>query len=367
MKSVFKSTALILLFLLASQLYAQRYPIYDSLKPDVIPIWHRVADHASVLRAVESARLSPNGTIAVSASKFGYNLMVWRVADGTLLWEKKLNTEIECVVFSPDGTQFATGDEDYFVKIWDTKTGNELNRMEHDSSLDGIAWSHDGKLIAAGSEKGDIWFWNTANYALLGKINVGSTVNSLDFSLNDKLIVAGGNVQHVDSKSKSTRYDGFVKLVDVVNLKVIRNFVGHTGSVKSVRFSNDEKLIASGSFDNTARVFSANTGALLNTFQQALRVEAVEFSPDDHYLLVGGHERKIKFYRVWDFKLALELPSPRTEYLDFSSDGRLLLTAHEDSGLLSLYMFLSSTQHTPGLYQRIERETLNNRDIKGEN
>lgn len=354
----------VIFFLNATNIIGQGYKIYNAEKPDIFPVWHRVADYAPVLRSVEAARLSPDGKLAVSASKFGYNLMVWRVADGSVLWENKQQSEIECVVFSPDGKHFATGDENFFVKIWNTQTGKEVKILEHDSSLDGITWSHDGKIIAAGSEKGDVWLWNASTYTLSGKINVGSTVNSLDFSKNDATLVVGGNIQTPDLQTKQTRYDGFVKLIDIPKKQVIRDYKGPKGSVKSVRLSTDGKWIASGGFDNTARLFETETGKLINAFEEPLKIEAVAFTPDGQYLLTGGHQKMISFYRMKDMQLAHQLPSPRTEYLDLSADGRLLLTAHEDSGLLSLYMFLSSTQHIPGLYHQIENEILNNRDLK---
>ncbi len=236
--------------------------------------------------------------------------MVWRVADGALLWENKQEAEIECVVFSPDGKRFATGDENFLVKIWDTQSGKEIRRLEHDSSLDGITWSHDGKLIAAGSEKGDVWLWDAGTYALSGKINVGSTVNSLDFSKDDAALVVGGNIQTPDPQTKQTRYDGFVKLIDIPKKQVIREYKGPTGSVKSVRLSSDGKWIASGGFDNTARVFETATGKLIKAFEEPLKIEAVAFTADGQYLLVGGHQRKISFYRLKDKQLAYELPTP---------------------------------------------------------
>jgi WD40 repeat protein len=343
---------------------AQEYRIYSSEKPDIIPVWHRVADFAPVLRSVESARLSPDGEFAVSASKFGYNLMVWRVADGTLLWSVKEKAEIECAVFSPDGKSFATGDENFLVKIRNTENGHLIRELEHDSSLDGIAWSHDGKILAAGSEKGEVWLWDAKTYSLITKIKAGSTVNSLDFSSDDGRLIVAGNIQAPDAKKRTQRYDGFVKMIDMKSYKITQEYEGPRGSIKSVRFSQNGKYFACAGFDSTARIYDAEKGTLIKSFREPMKIEAVAFTPDGQYLVSGGHQRKISFYRIDDLTLAHELPTPRTEYLDFSKDGRLLLTAHEDSGLLSLYLFISSTQHTPGLYQKIERETLNNKDLK---
>lgn len=339
-------------------------PIYNPDLPEVFPVWHRVADFSPALRSVESARISPDGRVAVSASKFGPRIMVWRVADGALLWEKEQNAEVECVAFAPDGKRFVTGDEDFFVKIWDTMTGREVKRFEVDSGLDGITWSHDGKLIAAGSEKGDVLFWDGTTYAPKGRLNVGSTVNSLDFTQDDQRLAVAGNIQTPNPQTGKTAYGGFVRLVDVARKQVIRSYEGPVGSIKSVRISRDGKVLASGGFDSTARVHGLETGRLLHSFKEPMKIEAIALTADGNFLVTGGHQRKITFYRLRDGQKVLEQPSPRTEYLDFSADGRLLLTAHEDSGLLSLYLMQSNLQHQPDLYHKLEVKYLRNRDLK---
>ena len=361
MKNLFISLAFLLV---SASLVAQQDTIYNGEFPMVVPVWHRVADFSDQLRAVEAAEFSPDGRLAVSGSKFGYKVMLWRVADGALLWENEHESEVECVVFSPDGKRIATGGEDYFVRIWDTATGEQLHQWEHDSGLDGITWSHDGAIIASGSEAGEAFLWDAASYELLGKVKVGSTINSLDFTKDDTRLAVAGNIQYPDSTTGETHYDGFASLIDVEAMKVIQEYKGHIASVKSVRISPDEQYLATGSFDSTARLYELRMGKLVHTFQEPMRIEAVAFSADGQYLLTGGHQLKISFYRVSDFKLAYELPTPRTEYLDFTTDGRLLLTAHEDSGLLSVFMLLSDTQSQHGLYQRVANEQLNNRDLK---
>ena len=134
--------------------------------------------------------------------------------------------------------------------------------------------------------------------------------------------------------------------------------------MKSVRVSENEQYIATGGFDSTAYLFDFKTGKIIHSFSQNLKVEAIAFTPDNKFLAVGGHEMFINVYRLSDFKLVASVPSPRTEYIDISKDGRLMLTSHEDSGLLSLYLFLSDTQ-AKGNYHQMADEQLNNRDLKG--
>ena len=132
-------------------------PIYSPVQPEVFHVWTRVADFSPRLRAVEAAELSPAGRLAASGSKFGYKVMLWRVADGILVWEAEHESEVECVVFSPDGLRPASGGEDFFVRVWDVKSGEAIAAWEHPSRLDGITWSNQGHLIATGAENGDLF------------------------------------------------------------------------------------------------------------------------------------------------------------------------------------------------------------------
>ncbi|MFW5760460.1 MAG: WD40 repeat domain-containing protein [Cyclobacteriaceae bacterium] len=332
-------------------MYAKDIPIIQN-------IWHRVGDYSEGLRSVEAAEISADSKLIVSGAKFGYAVMLWRTADGTLLWEKAHESEVECVTFSPEAKYIATGGEDYKVRIWTTEEGEEVKVLEHPSALDGIAWSHNGKILATGTEGGDLYLWNTASYEQIGKINVGSTINSIQFTKNDEKVIVGGNIDTADGKI------GFAKLLQVDGLQILMDYSGLNGSVKSARMSDDEKYLATGGFDHKVHLFELQTGKLVKRFDEPYRVEAVEFTPDGHFLLSGGHDHMIRFYRLSDLDMVHTIPTPRTEYIDFSDDGRLLLTAHEDSGLISLYMMISITNKIPGLYSEMSKRQLNNRDMK---
>lgn len=338
--------------------------IYSPDRPNLVNIWHRVGDYSSGLRSVEAAEISADSKLVVSGAKYGYAVMLWRTADGTMLWEKAHESEVECVTFSPDSERIATGGEDFFVRIWNTEDGEEVHKIEHPSALDGIAWSNNGNLIAAGTEGGDIYLWDGSSYEFVAKTNVGSTINSIQFSKDDERVLVGGNIKYNDPESGNRIVDGFAKLLEVDGLKTVVEYEGPEGSVKSVRMTTDEKYVATGGFDRRARVFDLETGDLLRTFYEPDKIEAVAFTLDGHFLVTGGHEDKIRFYRMRDFSLVYELETARAEYINFSNDGRLMLTGHEDSGLLSLYLMISDTHRIPGLYDKMSRMQLNNRDLQ---
>ena len=66
---------------------------------------------------------------------------------------------------------------------------------------------------------------------------------------------------------------------------------GHTGWVYSVRFSPDGTRIASGSRDQTIRLWDASTGEQLDTLKgHTFDVTSVSFSPDGKRIASGSRD-----------------------------------------------------------------------------
>ena len=73
---------------------------------------------------------------------------------------------------------------------------------------------------------------------------------------------------------------------------------GHSGYVWSVSFSNDGKKIVSTSFDNTLRIWDADTGYSLQTLKgHGKEVYSASFSPDGKHVVSSSRDSTL---RIWD-------------------------------------------------------------------
>ena len=329
------------------------------------PVWVRVGDafgeedQENARASVESAEFSPGDSLVVTGSKRGFDVRVWRVGDGALVWERKHDEEVEAVAFSRDGRYVASGGEDNRVRIWEAATGEPVTVLDHPASIDGLRFSHEGGLLVTGSEAGQLILWRTSDWAKLHTEQVGpdeqaggpqgvhADINSIDFTTNDGELVAASRVGAV------VRY----AITADTTLRYVTSYTGHRGSIKTTRISPDGRFVAAGA--------GSGSGVIVWDFDTAevamqipatgMIMEAVEFTPDGAYLLTGGNEGEgavgapvenpgfenndgfghIRAYRVPQeaggaFELALEEPVFRQEYLHFSADGSMLVTAHED-------------------------------------
>ena len=104
-----------------------------------------------------------------------------------------------------------------------------------------------------------------------------------------------------------------------------QTLVGHTGSVNSVAFSCDDKLIVTGSHDHSAKVWDSETGQQLLALQgHTDSVTCVAISPNGQRIVTGSEDKTAK---VWDAQTGRELLTltehhDRVKTVAFSPDGQ---------------------------------------------
>jgi len=115
----------------------------------------------------------------------------------------------------------------------------------------------------------------------------------------------------IDSSSKliaASGEGGVVSVWDLGTRKLVK-LVGHTGKVAAIEFSPDGRWLATGSHDETVKIWEAKTGKMLVSLQgHTGAVTAVAFSPDGTRLATGTDQGEL---RVWDGRVVVTNPAKK--------------------------------------------------------
>ena len=102
--------------------------------------------------------------------------------------------------------------------------------------------------------------------------------------------------------------DDTVKLWNLQTGELLFTLQGHDRGINTIVFSPNGNLLISGSDDHTIKVWDVFSGKLLRTLSAHIRdVTALAVSPDGQFLISGGEDRSI---RVWQLETGKLLKTP---------------------------------------------------------
>ncbi|RYP42862.1 hypothetical protein DL768_010175 [Monosporascus sp. mg162] len=256
--------------------------------------------------SVCSVAFSPDGSRIISSG--GNTVRLWDAKSGEEIRKLKGHSNsVNRVIFSPDGSRIASGSDDHTVRIWDAKFGKEVRKFEgHSDSVTSVAFSPDGSRVISGSHDCTVKIWDAKFGKEVRKLEGHSDwVRSIIFSPDNNRIASGSD-------------DNTVRIWDTRSGKEIRRLEGHSDSVDSVIFSPDGSRIATGSDDNTVRIWDTKSGKEVHKLEghshwgKEVRkleghndsVDSVVFSPDGNRIATGSDDNTI---RIWDAKSGKEV------------------------------------------------------------
>ncbi|MDM3860927.1 MAG: hypothetical protein PT118_13995 [Aphanizomenon gracile PMC644.10] len=127
--------------------------------------------------------------------------------------------------------------------------------------------------------------------------------------------------------------DNTIKLWNVKTGNLLQTLFGHSNWVNSVAYSPDGQTLASGSGDNTIKLWNVKTGNLLQTlFGHSNWVNSVAYSPDGQTLASGSRDNTIKLWNVKTGNLLQTLPghSDSVRSVVYSLDGQTVASGSID-------------------------------------
>jgi len=178
---------------------------------------------------------------------------------------------VTSVSISPDGSMVAAGSLDSVIRIWDVSSGILLDSLRgHRDSVYSVAFTPDGKSIISGSLDKSLKLWDLSS--LLHK----RVARNKDSSLK------------VSSRSSSTSISA-----------PVRDFIGHKDFVLSVSASIDSRWLISGSKDRCVHFWDTETNSLQFVLQgHKNSVISLDTNPLGGMIATGSGDNSA---RIWAF------------------------------------------------------------------
>ncbi|KAL2141950.1 hypothetical protein VTI28DRAFT_1785 [Corynascus sepedonium] len=159
--------------------------------------------------------------------------------------------------------------------------------------------------------------WGTCIQTLEGHSNL---VTSVAFSPHDQRLASGS-------------HDNTIKIWDAMSGHCVQTLEGHNNTVSSVAYSPSGERLASGSVDHTIKIWDASSGSCIRTMRgHNHSVTSVAFSPDSQRLATGSDDNTIKIWNATSgsYVQTLEGHNDTVYSVAFSPDGRRLASGSDD-------------------------------------
>ncbi len=210
--------------------------------------WKLVKTLGTASDWVNFVRFSPNGEYVVASTSNGY-IYVWNTTNWNLIKSIKTSNSgsIWSLSFSPNGRLLVIGGSDNTVSVWNTKTWNKTKVLiGHAETVSTVVFSPNGRYIASGSYDKTIKIWDSNTWNEIKTLKKhNAKVWTLSFTKNGNYLGSGD-------------FKGKIIIWDTNNWKDIHR-ISNEKAIASLAFNSVTKVLASGSWDNTIKLWDISS------------------------------------------------------------------------------------------------------------
>ncbi|KIR30550.1 U3 small nucleolar RNA-associated protein 13 [Cryptococcus deuterogattii LA55] len=288
---------------------------------------------------------------------------------------------ILCLAVSPDHQWLVTGSKDHTARVWAPTTCAQGDGYTwrciavcqgHTESIGAVAFARkpfdDGhaRFLFTASQDRTIKMWDLTPLSAASAASSSSSssspirprsmatlrahekdINSLDIAPNDKFLVSGSQDKLVKlyaidfnpPKVKAPAGEGGGRGGAEGGFKLLGTCAGHRRGVWTVKFSKNDKVVASGSADRTVKLWSLDDFTCLKTFEgHTNSVLRVDFLSHGQQLVTSASDGLVKLWNIKEEECVKTLDNHEDKIwaLAHSSDESTLLSAGADS-LLTIW------------------------------
>lgn len=144
---------------------------------------------------------------------------------------------------------------------------SEGRRCAHDAEVVGVACDSTNSLLISVGYHGDIKVWDFKGRLLKSKLEIGSPAAKLAYHRPNGLLATVAD-------------DLVIRLYDVMQLRMVRKFEGHTDRITDICFSEDGKWLISSSMDGSLRIWDIVLARQIDATYVDVAISALSLSPN---------------------------------------------------------------------------------------
>jgi WD40 repeat protein len=227
-----------------------------------------------------SLAISPNGRwLACGTTSTGIQLFNLNTGTSTPELLEGHKSWVDALAFTPDSKGLFSSSTDKSIIYYDLIEGTKSVFITLPSTKARcLAVSPSGRFLFGGTDDGKLIRWNmdTKEETVVHN-SPGNTIFAI--AINS----TGSRIVFVDK-------NGSMRIVDARTNGILRTVTAHAGRIMDVKFSPNDRQIATASVDKTVKIWDANnvTNKPITIYKHDDFVLSVAFSPDGNYLVSSG-------------------------------------------------------------------------------
>jgi len=234
------------------------------------------------------------------ALKTDSGVEVWSANKHVPTREIRYSGDIQFAKFSPDGRIIAIA-QGKNVVLWDisANTNLALRMLNAPFDVTSLGFSPDGQLVIVGCLNGDILIWDVGVDSPEPRLRLHGhrdRVTATAVSEHQRILISGS-------------WDDTVKVWNLTDGTELKTLFGHEDSVLCVALNTRGDLIASAGWDDTIIIWDLESGRKLHALEgHKAAISAVAFSKDGNWIASGSEDRTVRLWDVTKGKHIMTLP-----------------------------------------------------------
>jgi len=237
---------------------------------------------------------------------------------------------VSSMAFTGDGRHLITTSADQVLSIWNLQNQSEVHTVTNlTEPILSITTLTNSGIFATANRTANLQWWSVDGGMPLKQLQLSE--NSLfppTVSKDGHLIATAGE----DRRSVALYRDGSPTVSDSIS--------GFSSWVKAVHFSDDNRLVAVLSYDDTISIRNARSGTIIQTFSYPdADIQQIECSPDGLRLVALGSTGRMRGWNISTGQLCANatVETGGIATARFSRDGQWIIVATGTGGIHCMY------------------------------